>query len=303
MQLNKIYNDDCISILNDSNKIFPNSIQVVFADPPYNLSGNGLKSKDSTTGGDFTMVNEDWDKMEESEFINFTNEWVKSCKKILKPNGSIFIACSYHNIGESIMSLKANGFEVKNIVTWNKSNAMPNLTRRVLTHTTEFIIWAVKGKGWVFNYEKLKELNPDKKKDGAVKQMRDIWTMPLCQGRERLRDEDGKKALHPTQKPEELLKRIILGFSNENDVILDPFAGSGTTPYIAKKYNRNFIAIEKEKKYFCAIEERVCKTEIKKPTQYTKQNTTKHQSEQDYLSGLFGFSSQDNTKQARKIQM
>jgi site-specific DNA-methyltransferase (adenine-specific)/modification methylase len=140
---------------------------------------------------------------------------------------------------------------------WIKSNAMPNLTRRVLTHTTEFVIWAVKGKGWIFNYDKLKELNPDKKQDGTDKQMRDIWTMPLCQGKERLRDEDGKKALHPTQKPEELLKRIILGFSNESDIILDPFAGSGTTPYIAKKYNRNFIAIEKEEKYAKAIIKRL----------------------------------------------
>ena len=256
MQLNTIYNDDCLSILNDSSKIKENSIQLIFADPPYNLSGNGLKSKNSKTGGDFNMINEDWDKMEESEFVNFTNEWIKACKKVLKPNGSIFIACSYHNIGESIMSLKANKFEIKNIITWHKSNAMPNLTRRVLTHSTEFIIWAVKGKGWIFNYEILKKLNPDKKQDGTDKQMKDIWTMPLCQGKERLKEKNGK-ALHPTQKPEELLKRIILGFSNENDIILDPFAGSGTTPYIAKKYNRNFIAIEKEKKYIKAIEQRI----------------------------------------------
>lgn len=257
MKLNQIYNIDCIKTLNDTKKIEKESIQVVFADPPYNLSGNGLKSTGSKTGGDFTMVNEDWDKMEESEFISFTNEWVASCKEVLKPNGSIFIACSYHNMGESIMSLKLSGFEVKNIITWNKSNAMPNLTRRVLTHTTEFVIWAVKGKGWIFNYDKLKELNPDKKQDGTDKQMRDIWTMPLCQGKERLRDGDGKKALHPTQKPEELLKRIILGFSNEGDIVLDPFAGSGTTPFIAKKYNRNFLAIEREKKYADAIKERL----------------------------------------------
>jgi site-specific DNA-methyltransferase (adenine-specific)/modification methylase len=209
------------------------------------------------------MINEDWDKMGETDFINFTNDWIKSCKKVLKPNGSIFIACSYHNMGESLMSLKANGFEVKNIITWHKSNAMPNLTRRVLTHTTEFVIWAVKGKGWIFNYDKLKELNPDKKQDGTDKQMRDIWTMPLCQGKERLRDTEGKKALHPTQKPEELLKRIILGFSDANDVILDPFAGSGTTLDIAKKYNRNFIAIEKEEKYIKAIEKRVSIKHIK----------------------------------------
>ena len=257
MKLNKIYNEDCIKVLNDTSKIEKESVQLIFADPPYNLSGNGLKSTGSKTGGDFSMVNEDWDKMEENEFINFTNEWIASSKEVLKPNGSIFIACSYHNIGESIMGLKLNGFEIKNIITWNKSNAMPNLTRRVLTHTTEFVIWAVKGKGWVFNYDILKKLNPEKKKDGSDKQMRDIWTMPLCQGKERLRDADGKKALHPTQKPEELLKRIILGFSNEGDVILDPFGGSGTTPFIAKKYSRNFIAIEREKKYADAINSRV----------------------------------------------
>jgi len=249
MQLNQIYNTDCIKTLKDTKKIAKESVQLIFADPPYNLSGNALKSTGSKTGGDFTMVNEDWDKMGEVEFINFTNEWVNACSDILKSNGSIFIACSYHNIGESIMSLKLNGFEIKNIITWNKSNAMPNLTRRVLTHTTEFVIWAVKGKGWIFNYDVLKELNPDKRKDGTDKQMRDIWTMPLCQGKERLRDEDGKKALHPTQKPEELLKRIILGFSNEGDTVLDPFAGSGTTPFVAQKYKRNFIAIEREKKY------------------------------------------------------
>ena len=259
MKLNQVYNTDCIKTLNDTKKIEKESVQVVFADPPYNLSGNALKSTGSKTGGDFTMVNEDWDKMEEVEFINFTNEWVASCKEILKPNGSIFIACSYHNMGESIMSLKLSGFDIKNIITWNKSNAMPNLTRRVLTHTTEFVIWAVKGKGWIFNYDILKELNPDKKQDGTDKQMRDIWTMPLCQGKERLRDGDGKKALHPTQKPEELLKRIILGFSNEGDLVLDPFAGSGTTPFIAKKYKRNFIAIEREKKYADAIIQRVSK--------------------------------------------
>jgi site-specific DNA-methyltransferase (adenine-specific)/modification methylase len=257
MQLNKIYNDDCIKILNDTSLIQKESVQVIFADPPYNLSGNGLKSTGSKTGGDFNMVNEDWDKMQEDEFIEFTNKWVNSCKEVLKPNGSIFIACSYHNMGESIMALKLNGFEIKNIITWNKSNAMPNLTRRVLTHTTEFVIWAVKGKGWVFNYEVLKELNPDKKKDGSDKQMRDIWTMPLCQGKERLRDEDTNKALHPTQKPEEMLRRIVLGFSNDGDIVLDPFGGSGTTPYIAKKYSRNYIAIEREKKYADAIAKRL----------------------------------------------
>jgi site-specific DNA-methyltransferase (adenine-specific) len=278
MQLNKIYQDDCLKILNDSTKIEENSIQLIFADPPYNLSGNRLKSKNSKTGGDFNMINEDWDKMGEEEFIYFTNEWIKASKKVLKSNGSIFIACSYHNIGESMMSLKNSGFEIKNIITWNKSNAMPNLTRRTLTHSTEFIIWAVKGKGWIFNYEILKELNPEKQKDGTNKQMRDVWTISLCQGKERLKDENGK-ALHPTQKPEELLKRIILGFSNENDIILDPFAGSGTTPFIAKKYNRNFIAIEKEEKYVKAIQKRL---------NFISKN---YEEKEEFNIGLFKFSS------------
>jgi len=263
MQLNTIYNQDCLEVLKDSSKIKSNSIQLIFADPPYNLSGNGLKSKNSKTGGDFNMVNEDWDKMGFDEYIKFTNSWIEACKNILKPNGSIFIACSYHNIGECTMGLKNSGFEIKNIITWYKTNAMPNLTRRVLTHSTEFIIWAVKGKGWVFNYEVLKELNPQKQKDGSNKQMRDVWQIPLCQGKERLKNGDGK-ALHPTQKPEELLKRIILGFSNVKDIVLDPFAGSGTTPYIAKKYNRNYIATEKDKKYFEAMKKRLDYNEYKR---------------------------------------
>jgi len=207
------------------------------------------------------MVNEEWDKMGFEEYIDFTDEWIKACKGVLKPNGSIFISCSYHNIGECIMGLKKNGLDIKNIITWQKTNAMPNLTRRVLTHSSEFVIWAVKGKNWIFNYEVLKELNPEVTKDGKKRQMRDVWQIPITQGKERLKDEN-KKALHPTQKPEELLKRIILGFSNERDIVLDPFAGSGTTPFVAQKYNRFYIAIEKEKKYYEAILKRLNKYEI-----------------------------------------
>jgi len=262
MQLDKVYLGDALKILNDKTKIENNSIQLIFADPPYNLSGNGLKLVGNKTGGDYFMVNEEWDKMSFEEYKNFTNSWIKACKRVLKENGSIFVCCSYHNIGECMMGLKENGFEVKNIITWQKTNAMPNLTRRVLTHSTEFIIWAVKGKNWIFNYEVLKELNPEKTKDGKKKQLRDVWQIPLCQGKERLKDKNGK-ALHPTQKPEELLKRVILGFSNEGNIVLDPFAGSGTTAYIAKKYNRFYIAIEKEEKYYKAIIDRLRTTEEK----------------------------------------
>ncbi len=246
MKTNIIYKGDCIEILNK--KIDSNSIDLIFADPPYNLSGNGLKWKGNKTGGDWFMVNEQWDKMSPQDYNKFTREWIGACHKVLKKTGSIYIASSYHNIGEILVVLKQFNFKINNIITWYKTNAMPNMTKRVFTHSTEFIVWAVKGKGWTFNYEKMKEINPEKQKNGNQKQMRDLWQMPLVQGKERLRGNDGK-ALHPTQKPEEMLKRIILASSNKGDIVLDPFLGSGTTTYIAKKYNRYWIGIERNKKY------------------------------------------------------
>ena len=133
---------------------------------------------------------------------------------------------------------------------------MPNMTKRVFTHSSEFVVWAVKGKKWIFNYQDLKKLNPERQKDGSEKQMRDIWSLPLVQGKERIKDRTGKAA-HPTQKPEALLERIIVASSNKGDLILDPFMGSGTTAYVAKKLNRNFIGIEKEKKYIKVIKKRI----------------------------------------------
>jgi site-specific DNA-methyltransferase (adenine-specific)/modification methylase len=145
MKLNHIYNGDCLDIMKDFPK---SSIDLVFADPPYNLSGNGLKWKGNTTGGDWEMVNEDWDKMTDKEYFNFTKSWVKEVKRLLKPNGSLYISCSYHNIGEVVMALKKNGMKINNIITWYKTNAMPNMTKRTFTHSTEFVVWAVKGKKW-----------------------------------------------------------------------------------------------------------------------------------------------------------
>lgn len=254
MKKDIIYNGDCTKILID--KIEAKSIDLVFADPPYNLSGNGLHWKENKTGGDWFMVNEEWDKMTPPEYIQFTREWIAGCHKALKDNGSIYIACSYHNIAEVTMVLKQLNYKVNNIITWFKSNAMPNMTRRVFTHTTEFIVWAVKGSGWTFNYDIIKEINPEKQKDGNDKQMRDLWEMPLVQGKERIKGEDGR-ALHPTQKPEEMLKRIILASSNDGDTVLDPFLGSGTTAFVAKKYNRHYIGIEREEKYIKVARERL----------------------------------------------
>jgi site-specific DNA-methyltransferase (adenine-specific)/modification methylase len=254
MKLNKIYNKDCIEMM--SQDIENKSVELIFADPPYNLSGNGLKWEGSQTGGDWHMINEDWDKMSVSDYLKFTREWIGSSHKILKDAGSIYIACSYHNIGEIMVTLKGLDLNINNIITWYKTNAMPNMTRRTFTHSTEFVIWATKGSGWTFNYEKTKEINPEKRKDGKQKQMRDMWRFSLVQGNERLKGKDGK-ALHPTQKPEDMLKRIILSSSNEGDTVLDPFLGSGTTAVVAKRYNRNWIGIEKEKKYVEAAKERI----------------------------------------------
>ena len=253
MRKNIIYNGDCIEILE---KIDKKSIDLIFADPPYNLSGNGLQWKGNKTGGDWFMVNEEWDKMTTPEYMQFTRKWIAGCHRVLKDNGSIYISCSYHNIAEVMIVLKQIDYKINNIITWYKTNAMPNMTRRVFTHTTEFVIWAVKGSGWIFNYEKIKSINPEKQKNGNNKQMRDLWKMSLVQGNERLKQENGK-ALHPTQKPEEMLKRIILASSNKGDIVLDPFMGSGTTAFTAQKYGRSFIGIEKEEKYIYASKKRI----------------------------------------------
>jgi len=256
MKTNAIYTGDCIKIL--SEKIDEKSVELIFADPPYNLSGNGLKWEGNKTGGDWYMVNEKWDKMTAPEYMQFTRKWIRGCHKVLKDNGSIYISCTYHNLAEVMIVLKQLGFKINNVIVWQKINAMPNMTRRVFTHSTEFVVWAVKGKKWIFNYEELKKINSEKQKDGSEKQMRDVWLFPLVQGKERLRGKDGR-ALHPTQKPEEMLKRIILASSNKNDTVLDPFLGSGTTVVVAKRLVRKWIGIEKEKKYIKMAEERLKK--------------------------------------------
>ncbi|MFC1485206.1 DNA-methyltransferase [bacterium] len=254
MKINYIYLGDCISTLN--NEINAESVNLIFADPPYNLSGNGLKWEGNKTGGDWYMVNEAWDKMSDKDYLMFTKQWLLGCHRVLTNNGSIYISCTYHNIAEIMVVLKQLGFKINNVLIWQKTNAMPNMTKRVFTHSSEFVVWAVKGKKWIFNYEDIKDINPDRQKDGSKKQMRDVWSMPLVQGKERIRVENGR-AIHPTQKPEEMLKRIIIASSNEGDLVLDPFMGSGTTAFVAKRLKRKWIGIEKEKKYIDAANARM----------------------------------------------
>ena len=254
MKKDTIYRGDCIKVLNE--KIGEKSVDLIFADPPYNLSGNGLKWKGNKTGGDWYMVNEEWDKMTAPEYMQFTRRWIGSCHRVLKDSGSIYISCTYHNLAEVMIVLKQLDFKINNVITWQKVNAMPNMTKRVFTHSAEFVIWAVKGKKWIFNYKELKKINPEKQKGGSLKQMRDVWPLPLVQGKERLRGTNGR-ALHPTQKPEEILKRIIIASSNKGDLVLDPFLGSGTTAVLAKRLGRNWIGIERSKKYLKAAKKRI----------------------------------------------
>ena len=254
MKTNVIYVGDCIEVLNKNVNL--ESIDLIFADPPYNLSGNGLKWEGNKTGGDWYMVNEQWDKMPAHEYLQFTRDWIAACDRVLKQKGALYVACSYHNLGEVIIVLKERDFKINNIITWHKINAMPNMTKRTFTHSSEFVVWAVKGNGWTFNYNKVKEINPNKQKDGSLKQMRDVWGLPIVQGKERLRGEDGR-SLHPTQKPEEMLKRIILASSNIGDIVLDPFLGSGTTTYVANKFSRKWIGIEKDERYAKSAQQRM----------------------------------------------
>ena len=189
MKTNVIYNGDCIDVLGEN--VDESSIDLIFADPPYNLSGNGLQWKGNKTGGDWYMVNEQWDKMTVPEYWHFTRMWLVACNRVLKNKGAIYVACSYHNIAEVVIILKDLNFNINNIITWYKTNPMPNMTKRVFTHATEFIVWAVKGSGWTFNYDIMKEINPEKQRDGRAKQMRDLWQLPLVQGKERLWGGDG----------------------------------------------------------------------------------------------------------------
>ena len=249
----KINGGDCISGMR---KLDSGCVDVVFADPPYNLSAKAMKNRVSKTGGAFTKVNETWDKWTDAKYEEFTNEWISEAYRVLSHSGAIYVCASHHNLGQVLLSLANAKFEVKNIIVWEKPNAMPNLTRRTYTHSTEFVVWAIKNKGWTFNYEALKLLNPDRQIDGSPKMLRDVWRFPIVQGAERLRGENGK-ALHPTQKPEALVERCVAASSNVGDLVLDPFSGSGTTAVVSAKLKRNFIGFEMDPAYLGASKRRL----------------------------------------------
>ena len=251
METNIIIQGDCIDVL----KSLPNdSVDLIFADPPYNLQlKKELKRPDNSK---VNAVNDDWDKF--SSFKNydaFTENWLIECKRVLKSNGSIWVMGSYHNIFRIGTALQNLDFWILNDIIWNKSNPMPNFKGTRFTNAHETLIWASKDQNskYTFNYNAMKSLNGDL-------QMRSDWRLAICSGKERL-SLNGSK-LHSTQKPEALLSRIILSSTKIGDVVLDPFLGSGTSAAVAKKYNRNWIGIEKEKTYVVEAKKRIDKVEM-----------------------------------------
>ena len=245
--INTIINDDSIKIMNAMEE---NSVDLIFADPPYNLQlGENLTRPDNTT---VAGVYEEWDSFESmAAYDDYTRRWLSAAKRVLKDNGSIWVIGSYHNIFRVGYILQDLGFWILNDIIWNKVNPMPNFKGTRFTNAHETLIWAVKNPKakYTFNYEAMKALNEDT-------QMRSTWELPLCTGKERLKGDDGNK-LHPTQKPESLLYRVIMASSNVGDVVLDPFFGTGTTGAVAKKLGRNFIGIEKDATYIKGAQKRI----------------------------------------------
>ena len=247
--LNEIVNGDSLKIL----KKIPNkTFDLVFADPPYNLQiGKKLRRPDNSK---VNGVDDKWDQFKNfSEYDNFCKEWLSDCKRVLKDNGSIWIIGSYHNIFRLGYHIQNLDYWILNDVIWKKNNPMPNFRGTRFTNAHETLIWASKNKKskYTFNYQSLKCLNDDL-------QMRSDWTLPICNGIERIR-KNGKK-VHSTQKPESLLHRVLLASTNKDDLVFDPFLGTGTTAVVAKKLGRNYFGIEKEKKYFRTAKQRLEKT-------------------------------------------
>jgi DNA modification methylase len=245
---NTIINGNCLEELK---KIPNNSVDLIFADPPYNMQ---LKNElYRVNGTKVDGVNDDWDKFNNfKEYDNFCITWLYECKRILKDTGTIWVIGSYHNIFRIGNIMQNLGYWILNDITWYKTNPMPNFLGTRFTNTTETLLWCSKGenyKKFTFNYKLMKSYNGDK-------QMGSVWQIGLCTGNERIKGEDGKK-VHSTQKPEELLKRVILSTTKQNDLILDPFFGTGTTGAVAKKLKRNFIGIEKETKYIKVAQNRI----------------------------------------------
>ncbi|HSM96920.1 MAG TPA: site-specific DNA-methyltransferase [Rhizomicrobium sp.] len=250
--LDRVIEGDCIKSMN---ALPEGCADLIFADPPYNLQLQGDLHRPDNSKVD--AVDDGWDQFGSfADYDKFTREWLTAARRVLKPNGALWVIGSYHNIFRVGATLQDLGFWIMNDVIWRKTNPMPNFRGKRFTNAHETMIWATrdqKQKSYTFNYEAMKALNDDL-------QMRSDWTLPICSGGERLKDDKGEKA-HSTQKPESLLHRVILSSSRPGDVILDPFFGSGTTGAVARRLGRHFIGLEREAKYASVARRRIASIE------------------------------------------
>jgi modification methylase len=249
LPLGRIIEEDCIAAMA---KLPDGCVDMVFADPPYNLQLGGDLFRPE--GGRVDAVDDDWDKFDTFQaYDDFTRSWLKEARRILKPNGTLWVIGSYHNIFRVGTALQDAGYWILNDIVWRKSNPMPNFRGTRFTNAHETLIWASRSEDsrYTFNYRTMKALNEDL-------QMRSDWVLPICSGGERVKT-DGVKA-HPTQKPESLLYRVLLACTNPGDVVLDPFFGTGTTGAVARRLGRQWIGIEREPKYVKVASERIAST-------------------------------------------
>ncbi|WP_279481513.1 site-specific DNA-methyltransferase [Aureimonas sp. SK2] len=250
--LNTIIKGDCVSRM----AMLPEkSVDAIFADPPYNLQlGGDLHRPDQSK---VDAVDDAWDQFESfAAYDAFTRAWLLAARRLLKPNGTIWVIGSYHNIFRVGAIMQDLGFWMLNDIVWRKANPMPNFRGRRFQNAHETMIWASKSadaKSYTFNYDAMKAANDDT-------QMRSDWMFPICSGAERLKDGEGQK-VHPTQKPEALLARVILSSTKPGDTILDPFFGTGTTGAVAKRLGRNFVGIERQDEYIEAASDRILSVE------------------------------------------
>lgn len=248
---NRLYKGDCIEIMKQWDD---NCVDHCIVDPPYNISKNeGL----SWAFSSHVTINEEWDTFSREDYLGFCREWINQLCRVTKPNGNIFIFGSYHNIYDIGFLINEMGLKIVNSITWFKPNAQPNITCRMLTESTEYIIWVCnapkeKAKNWTFNYDIAKKIN-----DG--KQMRNMWSIPYPSTSER------KYGKHPSQKPIEIISRIVLIATNPNDIVLDCFAGSGTTGVVAQSYKRRWIMVEKNPDYIEITNKRLKNVKVKIP--------------------------------------
>ncbi|MGL4445355.1 MAG: site-specific DNA-methyltransferase, partial [Alsobacter sp.] len=248
LPLDSVLVGDCVAELS---RLPDACVDVVFADPPYNLQLEGALTRPDQSLVD--AVDDDWDKFASfADYDAFTRAWLLAVRRVMKPDATLWVIGSYHNIFRVGATLQDLGFWLLNDIVWRKANPMPNFRGRRFTNAHETMIWASRSaaaKGYTFNYDALKAGNEDL-------QVRSDWFIPLCTGAERLKDGDGRK-VHPTQKPEALLARVLLASSQAGDVVLDPFFGSGTTGAVARRLGRRFIGIERDAGYADAARARI----------------------------------------------